>query len=111
MPMELEYAFPLEIFEAIKVLYANEGENKAYQDILLANRSIGKGELGAICVCKSNGFFFSSMDAAALRFALSLQVDILDMHAILRAFWMSGMKTKDEVKEIIRDLDEKISHQ
>lgn len=107
VPLEFGYAFPLAIFESIDVFYPNEEENKAYQDILLVNRSIGKGELEAICVCKSRGFVFSSMDATALRFALSLKVDILDLHAILRAFWMSGMKTKDEVREIIRDLEEK----
>ena len=75
--------------------------------MLLCNKSLGKGELEAISICKSRGFVFSSMDYAALRFALSLSVEILDLHSKLRAFWKSGMKTKDEVKAIIRELEDK----
>lgn len=107
VPLEFGYVFPLTIFEGIDVLYPNEEENQTYQDMLLTNRSIGKGELEAICVCKSRGFVFSSMDAEAIRLALSLHIDVLVLQSILRAFWMSGMKTKDDVRAIIRDLEEK----
>ena len=75
--------------------------------MLLGNKSLGKGELEAISICKSRGFVFSSMDFAALRLALYLRVEILDLHSILRAFWKSGMKTEDEVKGIIRELEDK----
>jgi hypothetical protein len=47
------------------------------------------------------------MDSAALRFAISMNVETLELHSILRAMWMSGMKSKDEVKAIIRELEEK----
>ena len=47
------------------------------------------------------------MDSAALRFAVSLNVETLELHSILRAMWESGMKSKDEVKLIIRELEDK----
>ncbi len=32
---------------------------------------------------------------------------IIGLHSILLAFWKSGMKTKDEVKAIIKELEDK----
>jgi predicted nucleic acid-binding protein len=107
VPLDFGYTFPLAIFNSIEVLYPTEDENEVYQDMLLGNKSLGKGELEAISICKSRGFVFSSMDLAALRLALSLRVEILDLHSILQAFWKSGIKTKDEVKAIIKELEDK----
>jgi predicted nucleic acid-binding protein len=75
--------------------------------MLVANRSLGRGELEAIAVCKSRSCAFSSMDRSALRFAESLNIETLELHSILLALWKSGMKSKDEVKAIIRELEDK----
>jgi hypothetical protein len=97
----------LDIFDSFDVLNPTEEENEAYREMIVINRVLGKGELEAISICKIRGYVFSSMDSAALRFAVSLNVETLELHSILRAMWMSGMKSKDEVKLIIRELEDK----
>jgi len=107
VPLDYGYTFPLDIFSRLDVLYPTEEENGAYQEMLVGNRSLGRGELEAICICKSRGYVFSSMDSAALSFAVSVNVETLELHSVLRALWKSGMKSKDEVKAIIRELEDK----
>ena len=75
--------------------------------MLVGNKSLGKGELEAISICKNRGYMFSSMDFAALQFAVSMNIDVLDLQSILRALWRSGIKSKDEVKMIIREIEDK----
>jgi predicted nucleic acid-binding protein len=105
--LDYGYTFPLDVFESFDILYPSEEENKSYKEMLIGNKSLGKGELEAISICKSRGYVFSSMDFAALRFAVSMNVDVLDLQSILRALWKSGMKSKDEVKVIIREIEHK----
>ncbi|HEX7444971.1 MAG TPA: hypothetical protein VF300_01140 [Methanothrix sp.] len=107
VPLDYGYKFPLEIFDRFDVLNPSGEENESYRELIIANRVLGKGELEAISICKSRGYVFSSMDSAALRFAISLDVETLELHSILRAIWESGMKSKDEVKAIIRELEDK----
>jgi len=107
VPLDYGYTFPLEIFSSLDVLYPTEEENSAYQEMLVANRSLGRGELEAIAVCKSRSCVFSSMDRSALRVAESMGIETLELHSILFALWKSGMKSKDDVKAIIRELEAK----
>ena len=53
VPLDFGYAFPLDIFDKIDVLYPSQEEAKKYQLLLIENRELGKGELEAICICKS----------------------------------------------------------
>lgn len=105
--LDYGYMFPLDIFKRLEVLYPAESENKAYQEMLIGNKSLGKGELEAIIICRSRGYIFASMDFAALGLAVSVNVNVLDLHSILRALWKSGLKSKDDVKTIIRELEDK----
>jgi len=107
VPLEYGYKFPLDIFDSFDVLNPTVEENEAYREMIVINRVLGKGELEAIIISKSRGYVFSSMDTAALRFAVSMNVETLELHSILRAMWMSGMKSKYEVKLIIRELEDK----
>ncbi|HOV81980.1 MAG TPA: hypothetical protein PLN19_04990 [Methanothrix sp.] len=105
--LDYGYTFPLDVFESFDILYPSEEESKSYKEMLIGNKSLGKGELEAITVCKSRGYVFTSMDFAALQFAVSMNIDVLDLQSILRALWRSGIKSKDEVKMIIREIEEK----
>jgi len=107
VPLDFGYAFPLDIFDKIDVLYPSQEEAKKYQLLLIENRELGKGELEAICICKSRGYVFSSMDKAALKYAEAVGVETLELHSILRAFWKSGMLTQEDVRCIIRALEDK----
>ena len=107
VPLDYGYTFPLDIFRCFDVLYPTAEESDAYQDVLFDNRSLGKGEVEAICICKSRGHVFLSMDFSALRFAESLGVETLELHTILRFLWKSGLKSKDDVRAIISEIEVK----
>ena len=47
------------------------------------------------------------MDGAALRFAEENGVETIGLHAILRSLWESGIQTKEEVKGILKEIEEK----
>ncbi len=89
------------------MIYPTAEESNACQEMLVGTRSLGRGEVEAICICKSRGYVFLSMDFSALRFAESLGVETLELHSILRFLWKSGLKSKDEVRAIISEIEDK----
>jgi len=105
--LDYGYTFPLDIFRYLEVLYPSEEENEGYQKLLIEKRTLGKGELEAISICRHRGYVFSSMDTAALKFAEENGVETLGLHSILRSLWESGMQSKDEVKEIIMEIEKR----
>ena len=50
---------------------------------------------------------FSSLDTAALRFAEGKGVETLELHSLLRSLWESGMQSKDEVTETIKEIEKR----
>lgn len=107
VPLDYGYTFPFDIFSRLDVIYPTEDENNTYQEMLVGNRSLGRGEMEALCICKSRGYVFASMDSAALRFAESLNVETLELHSVLRFLWKSGLKSKEEIMAIIREIEDK----
>jgi predicted metal-dependent peptidase len=45
------------------------------------------------------------MDATALKFAVTCDIQIFSIHAIIRSFWTSGCMTHDEVKVLIDEIE------
>ena len=105
--LDYGYTFPLDIFRYFEVLYPSEEENEEYQKLLIEKRTLGKGELEAISICKHRGYLFSSLDTVALRFAEENGVETLELHSILRSLWESGKQSKDEVEEIVKEIEKK----
>ncbi|MBU4492643.1 MAG: hypothetical protein KKD69_09305 [Euryarchaeota archaeon] len=87
--------------------FAKINRLEEYQKLLIEKRTLGKGELEAISICRHRGYIFSSLDAAALRFAEEGGVKTLQLHSILRSLWESGLLSKDEVKAIIKEIEER----
>jgi predicted nucleic acid-binding protein len=107
VPIEYGYTFPLDIFKNFKVISPDNEEQEIYRKFLRANRRIGKGELEAISICIRRKWFFSSMDEAAISFALANGVITISLHSILISLWESGILTKNEVQETILKIEEK----
>jgi len=105
--LDYGYTFPLDIFRYFEVLNTSEEENEEYQKLLIEKRTLGKGELEAISICKHRGYIFSSIDTTALRFAEENGVETLELHSILRSLWESGMQSKDEVTETIKEIEKR----
>lgn len=75
--------------------------------MLIEKRTLGKGELEAISICRHRRYIFSSIDAAALRFAEENGVETLESHSILRSLRESGLQSKEEVNEIIIEIEKR----
>ena len=103
--LDYGYTFPLDIFSYFEVLYPSEAESAEYQKLLMEKRTLGKGELEAITISKHREYIFASLDIAALKFAEERGVEIVGLHAILRSLWESGMQSKDEVREIVKEIE------
>jgi len=102
---EYGYSFPRQVFEHISVISPTTEEISEYHQLLNTKKTLGKGELEALCICRKRHGIFSSMDAAALKFARTNDVATLSVHAILRAFWVSGCMTHDKVKALIDEIE------
>lgn len=105
--LDYGYTFPLDVFRYFEVLYPLEEENEEYQKLLIEKRTLGKGELEAISICRRRRFIFSSLDTTALRFAEENGVETLELHSLLRSLWRSGLQSKEEVKGIIAEIEKK----
>jgi predicted nucleic acid-binding protein len=103
--LDYGYTFPQDIFSYFEVLYPSEAESEEYHKLLMEKRTLGRGELEAITISKHREYIFASLDIAALRFAEEHGVETLGLHAILRSLWESGMQSKDEVREIVKDIE------
>jgi len=102
------YAFSVKIFEEFGIITLNEDEEREFERVLTEERrNLGKGEIEAIVVCENREGVFCSIDRSALDFAEEKGVRTLDLHMILKAFWKSEMFTKKEVKNMIKDIEEK----
>jgi len=102
---EYGYSFPRQIFEHITIISPTSDEISDYHHLLNTKKTLGKGELEALCICRKRNGIFSSMDASALKFARNCDVATLSIHAILRSLWVSGCMTHDEVKALIDEIE------
>jgi len=69
------------------------------------NTQLGKGELEAIAYCKMNTCIFVTNDSKARGFAKREGVIVLSLQAIPKAMWKKGLKNKNEILMMIRDIE------
>lgn len=107
VPVTYGYSFPQLIFQNLKVIYPIEKETIEFQEILLKNPKLGRGELEAIALCKSRGYAYAAIDMKSLKFAESLNIVVFPIDVILRLLWIENVISKAEVGELIELLEEK----
>jgi len=107
IPVDYGYSFPLKIFKEFRIINPDEKEQATYMEFLRANRQIGKGELEAISICIHRKHYFSSMDVAAISFAEASDVTTIGLHSVLRSLWESRILTKEQVRELITEIEQK----
>ncbi len=103
---ELGYEFVDDIFRFVKNTPLTESELDIYHSLLLYT-SLGKGELQCIAVCISRNFPFITNDKKAKIFAIKKGIKAWDIPDILKALLKSGIKTKDDVLDLIDMLEKK----
>ncbi len=108
VPLDYGYNFPKKIYDKLEILPLNKKEQKLYQNLILENETLDKGELEAITACiERKHLVFSSLDDQALKFAREKGVDTLSLHSILRIGFKNSIIDKENVKEIIEEIEEK----
>lgn len=105
-PLAYNYSFPLKIIESFNIAIPGKEDIEEYKKLLLET-DIGKGELESIIICRNRNYIFASMDSKALNFAKEQGVKTLSLHSILKSFLISNILTKEDVKKIIREIEEK----
>lgn len=105
IPLDYGYRFPFTALSEVKTISLSKKALKEHNRLLKGERSLGKGELEAIALCKIEGYIFATNDIVARKFAEKEGVHVISLQAILRAFWKSGIKTKKEVKGLPKEIE------
>lgn len=105
VPLEHGYSFPEKIFQVCKTIVPTEQEHGQYITLLQQTNKLGKGELEATAICISRAYPFASNDRRALEFARQKGITIFSLPMILRALWVSGCATQEEVQQIILNIE------
>ncbi len=103
VPLEYGYSFPLKVFSTVKPVPLSEDCLQEYKR-LKDNLNLGKGELEAIAYCKMKNGIFVTNDAIARKYAIEEGVTVISLQAILRSLWKKKLKTKEEVKQILKQV-------
>ena len=90
--------------ERLSVLSMNEEEFKWCMSL---PPSFGKGERDSIAICKSRNGCFLTNERKIINFCDEVSIPVLDLPTILRHSWKKGLLTKDEVRAMIRIIEEK----
>ena len=101
-PMQYGYSFPSEVLSRIPVIPLTEQVWQEYERLWATmGTSLGKGELEAMAFCKVEGALFATNDSAARKLAQDQNVRVISLQAILRRLWLSGMRSKTEVRALL----------
>ena len=74
---------------------------------LKENKQLGSGECEAISICKHRNFVFVTNDKIAKRAAEELDILTLGLISILRFCFIEFILTKNEIENLIKDIEEK----
>jgi len=106
IPLEYGYEFPELVLRRIPVVRLTEQAWDECERLRSSGASLGKGESEAIAACKTEGALFATNDAVARKLAQGQGVRVISLQAILRGLWLSGLRSKAEVKSLLAQIKE-----
>jgi len=101
IPLQYGYAFPNSVLSQIAVIPLSGEAWEEHERLRTIGASLGKGELEAISICKTEAMLFATNDVIARKFAQNQGVLVISLQAILRGMWQSGFCSKAEVRELL----------
>ena len=101
VPLQYGYEFPLQALAQTAVAPLTGQAWLEYERLRATGGSLGRGELEAIALCKTEGAAFATNDLVARRFAFEQGVHVISLQAILRGLWLSGVCGKPEVRVLL----------
>jgi predicted nucleic acid-binding protein len=105
-PLQYGYTYPTAVLAQIPVVPLTEQTWQEYERLWALRSSLGKGELQAIAFCKAEGALFATNNRVARRFAHEQGVQVLTLQAIMRGLWLSGVRSKAEVRGLLERIKE-----
>lgn len=105
IPIEYGYRYPEEIFARAELVTPLEDEQREYLKLMKRSTKVGKGEAECIVICLRRGYLFSSFDKVAISVARDHGVKVVVAGAIFKGLTMKTIATKEEVLEIVRDIE------
>ena len=103
---ESGYDFVDQILGFVRNTPMNDEELDIYHSFL-KRTNLGKGELQCIAVCIVRGYPFVTNDRKAKNFASTKGVMTWDVPDILKALWMTEIKSKEDVAILMEMLERK----
>lgn len=104
IPLQYGYAFPREVLSKIPVIPMSSQVIERATQLRLKNSSLGRGEREAIAFCQIEVAQFATNDKVARTFAHSQDVQVISLQALLRALWLSGVRSQTEVKVLLEQI-------
>ena len=103
---ESGYGFVDQIFTFARNTPMRGDELNIYHSFM-EHTNLGKGELQCIAVCIVRNYPFITNDRKAKNFASAKGVLTWDIPDLLKALWVAGIKSKEEVAILMRILEQK----
>jgi predicted nucleic acid-binding protein len=100
------FSFPDLIFKSIPVISLNQDERIMLQEIP-KNRSIHFGEAEGLIISKNRNTIFLTNDSRAVRYCKDNDIKVLDLRDILLLLFKRRALTREEMKDLIRDIEDK----
>lgn len=100
------YDFVNRIIDFVEIISMNDKELVKYHSFM-SSTNFGKGELQCISICIFRKCPFITNDKKAKRFAEKNNVTVWDIPDLMKALWKTGIRSKEEVKGIMGDLEKK----
>jgi predicted nucleic acid-binding protein len=106
IPLQYGYDFPQKVFSTVRVVPLGSGVAEELIRLQAWATTLGKGEREAIAFCKAEGALFASNDAKARSSAQAEGVQVISLPALLRSLWVSGLKPKEEVRALLKRIQQ-----
>ncbi len=106
IPLEYGYKYPSRVLSEIRTIPLTENALLKCKQLLQERTNLGKGETEAISICKIEGYTFATNDFVARKFAKKQKVQVFSLQSILRAIWKVGLKSKEEVRKLLKEIVE-----
>lgn len=68
---------------------------------------MGAGERDSFAICKNSDYVLVTDDRRVIKYAHKENVSVISLHMILRAFWVLGVCSRAEVRDILKLIQEK----
>ncbi len=104
---DLGYDFVDAIIEEVNIVNLTENEFKEFEKVLEDERYLQSGELQAIVICKNRKGILLSNDRKAGNYCDSKGIIHFDIKGILRVIYLRHIANEDDIKGIIRVIEEK----